>query len=90
MLWWAIALDDGRLVFAAEGGLELAQKCFSPTRIAGYTRSTRWESTRKDALHDLSVCGVESIDDVGFDPTSRGNLEAVLAGPIADRFQLLR
>lgn len=24
VLRWAIALDDGRLVFAAEGGLELA------------------------------------------------------------------
>lgn len=24
MLRWAIALDEGRLVFAAEGGLELA------------------------------------------------------------------
>ena len=22
--WWTITLDDGRLVFAAEGGLELA------------------------------------------------------------------
>lgn len=33
--------------------------------------------------------GVESIDDVGLDSPMCGGIEAVLAGPIVDRFQLL-
>ncbi len=42
-------------------------------------------------IHYPSVCGVESIDDVCFDSPSRGgDAEAVLTGPVADRFQLLR
>ena len=33
--------------------------------------------------------GVESIDGGSFDPSSWGYIEAVLAGPVPDRFQLL-
>ena len=38
----------------------------------------------------VSVCGVERIDDVGFDAPTWRNVEAVLAGPLPDRVQLLR
>lgn len=34
------------------------------------------------------MCGVESIDDVGLDPPARGDVEAVLARPITNLFQL--
>lgn len=42
--------------------------------------------------HDrpVSVCGVERVDDVGFDAPTWRNVEAVLAGPLPDRVQLLR
>ncbi len=45
-------------------------------------------SVRKDAVQCL-MCGVESLDDVGLDPSTKGDLEAVLGGPVPDRFQLL-
>ena len=35
------------------------------------------------------MCGVESLDEVGLDPSARGNDEAVLGGLVPDRFQLL-
>ena len=56
MLRWAIALDDGRLVFAAEGGLEPALKLSSLTeQNHGCRCTTRWVSVRKDAVHNLNV-----------------------------------
>lgn len=41
-----------------------------------------------DAVLKGSVSGVESIDDVGFNPPARGDIEAVLASPVPDHFQL--
>lgn len=35
------------------------------------------------------MCRVESIDDLGLDPPPRGDVKAVLAGPVADCFQLV-
>lgn len=62
----------------------------SSTRITGCQCGTHWVSVRKDAAHNFSVCGVERIDDVGFDSPTRGNIEAVLPGPLPDCLQLLR
>lgn len=48
-----------------------------------------WVSVRKDTVHSPLMCGVESLQYVGFDPPTWGDFEAVFAGPLPDCFQLL-
>ena len=33
-------------------------------------------------LFTISMCGVECIDDLGFDPPTWGDVETVLTGPV--------
>ena len=64
-----------------------------------YFRLAEKESLNAGALHtrcqwkkmlfSTLMCGVECIDDVGFDPPFRADVETVLAGPFPDFFQLL-
>ncbi len=90
VLRWAIALDDGRLVFAAEDVPELTRTFPPHRRITGRGCGAGRVSVRKDAAHKFSGCGVERIDDVGFDAPTWRNIETVLTGPLPDRVQLLR
>ncbi|MFE5644178.1 hypothetical protein [Rhodococcus sp. NPDC056516] len=52
VLRWAIALDDGRLVFAVEGGPRTRLKLsVSHHESLGYKCSNRWVSVRENAVH---------------------------------------